>query len=103
MIAVLRSVLHMAFMFVTIIPFATLIVVASLLGVKGDTLYRWAAQWLRLSIEAARVIFAGLARGDFWISTHPEVTRAMLAGRTAFFQSEAAPTLTAETEAILNG
>jgi 1-acyl-sn-glycerol-3-phosphate acyltransferase len=56
MIAVLRSVLHMAFMFVTIIPFATLIVVASLLGVKGDTLYRWAAQWLRLSIEAARVI-----------------------------------------------
>jgi NAD(P)-dependent dehydrogenase (short-subunit alcohol dehydrogenase family) len=53
--------------------------------------------------EAARVIFAGLARGDFWISTHPEVTRAMIVGRMAFFQSEAAPTLTAETEAILNG
>lgn len=51
--------------------------------------------------DAAQAIFAGLARGDFWISTHPEMTRDMIAGRVAFLQSGAAPTLTAETEAIL--
>lgn len=56
MMAWLRSVLHMAFMFVTIVPCASLIVLASLCGVRGDVLYVWAARWLRLSIEAARVI-----------------------------------------------
>ncbi len=56
MMAGLRSVLHMAFMFVTIIPAASLIVLASLCGVRGDSLYVWAARWLRLSIDAARVI-----------------------------------------------
>lgn len=56
MMAFLRSVLHMAFMFCTVIPYALLIVVASVCGARGDTLYVWAARWLRLSIEAARVI-----------------------------------------------
>ncbi len=56
MMAWLRSVLHMVFMFVTIIPAASLIVLASLCGVRGDSLYVWAARWLRLSIDAARVI-----------------------------------------------
>ncbi len=56
MMAWLRSVLHMVFMFLTIIPYALLIVLASMCGVRGDRLYVWAAGWLRLSIEAARVI-----------------------------------------------
>jgi len=56
MMAFLRSVLHMAFMFCTVIPYALLIVVASACGTRGDTLYVWATRWLRLSIEAARVI-----------------------------------------------
>jgi len=51
--------------------------------------------------EAAKVIFEGLARGDFWISTQPEMTRAMIDGRIAFFKSEAPPVLAGEAAAIL--
>lgn len=51
--------------------------------------------------EAARVIIEGVARGDFWVSTQPRMTRDMLAGRIAFFQSEAPPVLAGEAAAIL--
>lgn len=51
--------------------------------------------------EAARVIVEGIARGDFWVSTQPQMTRDMLAGRIAFFQSEAPPVLVGEAAAIL--
>jgi len=51
--------------------------------------------------EASRVIFEGLARGDFWISTQPDMTRAMIDGRIAFFQSGAPPVLAGEAAAIL--
>ena len=54
--ALIRSSLHMAFMFVTVIPYALLIVVASLLGTPGKKLYLIAQRWLSLSIDAARVI-----------------------------------------------
>ncbi len=53
---VVRSTLHMAFMFVTVIPYALLIVFASLLGVKGKRLYVYAQRWLTLSVDAARII-----------------------------------------------
>jgi len=56
MIAMLRSTLHMAFMFVTVIPYTLLILLARLLGAKGNVRYAFAQKWLTLSIEAARVI-----------------------------------------------
>jgi len=56
MIAMLRSTLHMAFMFVTVIPYTLAILVARLFGAKGDTRYAIAQKWLTLSIDAARVI-----------------------------------------------
>jgi len=56
MMALIRSSLHMAFMFVTVIPYALLIVTASLLGTPGKKLYLIAQRWLTLSIDAARVI-----------------------------------------------
>ena len=54
--AMLRSTLHMAFMFVTVIPYTLAILVARLFGAKGDARYAIAQKWLTLSIDAARVI-----------------------------------------------
>ncbi len=56
MTAMLRSTLHMAFMFVTVIPYTLLILLARLFGAKGDVRYAIAQKWLTLSIEAARAI-----------------------------------------------
>jgi len=56
MMAALRSTLHMAFMFVTVIPYSLVIVLARLLGARGDQLYGMAQRWLTLSVYAARVI-----------------------------------------------
>jgi 1-acyl-sn-glycerol-3-phosphate acyltransferase len=56
MMALIRSSLHMAFMFVTVMPYALLIVLASLLGASGKKRYLIAQRWLTLSIDAARVI-----------------------------------------------
>ncbi|WP_310609982.1 lysophospholipid acyltransferase family protein [Limnohabitans sp.] len=54
--AMLRSTVHMAFMFVTVIPYSLLILLVRLLGTKGDKLYVIAQKWLTLSVDAARVI-----------------------------------------------
>jgi 1-acyl-sn-glycerol-3-phosphate acyltransferase len=56
MIAMLRSTLHMAFMFVTVIPYTLLILLARVLGAKGNVRYAFAQKWLTLSIDAARAI-----------------------------------------------
>lgn len=56
MMAMIRSTVHMAFMFVTIIPCALLIVLAAVVGLGADKRYAIAAYWLNLSIQAARVI-----------------------------------------------
>ena len=56
MMAMLRSTLHMAVMFVTVIPYTLLILLARLFGAKGDARYAIAQKWLTLSIDAARVI-----------------------------------------------
>lgn len=56
LLALLRSTLHMLFMFVTVMPYALMIVLASLFGASGKKLYVFAQRWLSLSIGAARVI-----------------------------------------------
>ena len=56
MMAMLRSTLHMAFMFVTIIPYTLAILVGRLLGAKGSVRYAIAQKWLTLSVDAARLI-----------------------------------------------
>jgi 1-acyl-sn-glycerol-3-phosphate acyltransferase len=56
MMAMLRSTLHMAVMFVTVIPYTLLILLARLFGAKGNVRYAFAQKWLTLSIDAARVI-----------------------------------------------
>jgi 1-acyl-sn-glycerol-3-phosphate acyltransferase len=56
MMAMIRSTVHMAFMFVTVIPFALLIVLAAVVGLGADKRYAIAASWLNLSIQSARVI-----------------------------------------------
>jgi 1-acyl-sn-glycerol-3-phosphate acyltransferase len=56
MMAMLRSTLHMAVMFVTVIPYTLLILLARLLGAKGHVRYAIAQKWLTLSVNAARVI-----------------------------------------------
>ena len=56
MIALIRSALHMAVMLVTVVPYALLIVLVSLLGARGSALYRLAVGWLRMSVWTARVI-----------------------------------------------
>jgi 1-acyl-sn-glycerol-3-phosphate acyltransferase len=56
MMAMLRSTLHMAFMFVTVIPYTLCILLARVLGTKGNVRYGFAQKWLTLSIDAARVL-----------------------------------------------
>jgi len=56
MMAVLRSTLHMLFMFVTVIPYSLLILLARVLGGKSTLLYVIAQKWLALSVNSARVI-----------------------------------------------
>lgn len=56
MMAWLRSMLHFAWMGLTVIPYSLLILTLAALGVPGHRLYRWAAAWLRLAIEGARII-----------------------------------------------
>ena len=56
MMAMLRSTLHMAFMFVTVIPYTLLILLARGFGARADMRYAIAQKWLTLSIDAARVI-----------------------------------------------
>jgi short-subunit dehydrogenase len=51
--------------------------------------------------EAGRVILEGVAAGRFWVSTQPEATEQMVAGRIAYFQDKADPPLRPETRALL--
>ncbi len=52
----LRAVLHFAWMGVTVLPYALVILGMAAVGIRGDRLYWWAVGWLRMSIEGARVI-----------------------------------------------
>ena len=51
-----RSVAHLLWMAVTVIPYTLAILIASFLGVRQATVYRIAAAWLSLSVRGARVI-----------------------------------------------
>ena len=53
--AVLRSCVHMLWMLVTIIPWAVIMLFASVV-VRGEPLYWMAVRWLRWAIDGARVL-----------------------------------------------
>jgi len=52
----IRSILHMLWMLVTVVPYALAILLGALFGVRGQPLYRIAAAWLGLCIGGARVL-----------------------------------------------
>jgi NAD(P)-dependent dehydrogenase (short-subunit alcohol dehydrogenase family) len=53
--------------------------------------------------DAARIIFDGLAARDFFIMTHPDDARAIIAGRINFLSKLAAPVLPDQLRALLHG
>ena len=55
-VAAIRSVTHLLWMAVTVIPYTLAILLASALGVRQPFVYRIAAAWLSLSVSGARVI-----------------------------------------------
>ena len=52
-------------------------------------------------LEAGRRILDGIAAGQFWVSTHPEMTAEAAAGRAAYLQTGTRPHLTDAARAIL--
>jgi 1-acyl-sn-glycerol-3-phosphate acyltransferase len=54
--SLIRSILHMLWMLVTVVPYAIAILLGALFGVRGVPLYRIAAAWLSLCISGARVL-----------------------------------------------
>jgi len=52
----IRSVLHMLWMLLTVVPYALAILLCALVGVRGLPLYRIAAAWLGLCISSARLL-----------------------------------------------
>ncbi|MEC3948209.1 SDR family NAD(P)-dependent oxidoreductase [Sphingobium sp. HWE2-09] len=52
--------------------------------------------------EGCRTFVEGMAARKFWISSQPDMTDQSLAGRIAFFQEQAAPTLNEQTRALLD-
>jgi NAD(P)-dependent dehydrogenase (short-subunit alcohol dehydrogenase family) len=53
--------------------------------------------------EAAALIFEGLAARQFFIATHPDDAKAIIAGRIAFLEGMAAPVLPDALRALLQG
>ena len=54
--AALKSVLHMLWMLVTVVPVAVVLLTAALLQFNGHILYRMAVFWLSLAVHGARYI-----------------------------------------------
>ena len=54
--ALIRSVIHLLWMGITVVPYALAIMLGTLLGVRGVPLYRIARAWLSLCISGARVV-----------------------------------------------
>lgn len=52
----IRSVLHLLWMLLTVVPYTLVIVAGAALGVRGLPLYRIARAWLKLSTDSARVL-----------------------------------------------
>jgi 1-acyl-sn-glycerol-3-phosphate acyltransferase len=53
---VLRSILYVSWLVISVMPCALCVVFVSFLGVKGDRLYWFASFWLKMAVDAARVI-----------------------------------------------
>lgn len=51
--------------------------------------------------EAADRILEGIAAGDFWVSTHPEVTREFAQNRAKHLQELSTPRINAQTRGLL--
>jgi NAD(P)-dependent dehydrogenase (short-subunit alcohol dehydrogenase family) len=51
--------------------------------------------------EAAGLILAGITRGDFWVSTHPELTLETARGRADYLANLALPSIADTAQAIL--
>lgn len=51
----IRSILHLLWMALTVIPWATFVVVASLF-IRSTTMYWWCAGWLRVAVRGGNVI-----------------------------------------------
>lgn len=51
--------------------------------------------------EAARIILDGIAKGDFWVSTHPELTAQAARGRAEYLSGLKAPILAETARNIL--
>ncbi len=54
--SLIRSLIHLLWMAITVVPYTLAILLASLLGWRGPKLYRIARAWLALSVDSARVI-----------------------------------------------
>jgi NAD(P)-dependent dehydrogenase (short-subunit alcohol dehydrogenase family) len=52
--------------------------------------------------EGCQRIVTGIAAGDFWVSTQPEMTDDMVAGRIAFFRQRGAPVLADQARQLLD-
>ncbi|MBC7549093.1 MAG: 1-acyl-sn-glycerol-3-phosphate acyltransferase [Polaromonas sp.] len=51
----IRSILHLLWMAVTVIPWATFVVIASIF-IRSTTMYWWCAGWLRVAVRGGNVI-----------------------------------------------
>ena len=51
----IRSILHLLWMALTVIPWATFVVIASLV-IRSTTMYWWCAGWLRVAVRGGNVI-----------------------------------------------
>lgn len=51
--------------------------------------------------QAGGIILAGIAAGQFWVSTHPETTGYMASARAAYLSTQATPVLAEEARALV--
>lgn len=54
--SLIRSIIHMLWMAITVIPYTLAVLLTKLLGGTPEQVYRVARAWLKLSVDAARVI-----------------------------------------------
>ena len=54
--SLIRSIIHLLWMGITIVPYTLAIMLGTLFGMRGRPLYRIARAWLALSVDGARVI-----------------------------------------------
>lgn len=52
----LRSAVYLSWLILSVIPYALGVLLASLIGIRGDRLYWFASYWLKMAVGAARVI-----------------------------------------------